>query len=356
MAGASEGANLTPGLVSIVIAAYNAEPYIAGTCRSALAQTYRSIEVIVVDDGSTDRTAEIVREMSTSDARLRLIQQPNLGVAAARNCGIEAASGEFVAPLDADDVWNHQKVARQVERFKECGPGAGLVYCWWAWLDADKLMLDRSPRWEVEGRVHDKLVEVNFTGGGSVPLYRRTSIQQVGGYSVSMRDQGGQGCEDWDLAIRVAEEFDVAVVSAVLVGYRRLPDSMSADCEAMWRSKTQVMERLSGRRSSVPAKVIRRSNTQFALYLAGVAFWSRRYVEACRWGLRARSLSLLLNIMPYVVRLIVRRMLGSVRQAPARFIEAGPFDDSRLPDPLIPYDDICARRWEREEPGTRVGP
>ena len=347
---------MTPGLVSIVIAAYNAEPYIADTCRSALAQTYPSIEVIVVDDGSTDRTAAIVREMSASDARLRLIQQPNRGVAAARNAGIEAAAGEFIAPLDADDIWNHQKIERQVQRVRESGPGTGMVYCWWAWLDKDKLMLDRSPRWHVEGRVWDKLVEVNFTGGGSVPLYRRSSIQQVGGYSVVLRDRGGQGCEDWDLAIRVAEEFDVAVVPAVLVGYRRLPDSMSADCETMWRSKRQVMERLSARRSSVPAKVIRRSNTQFALYLAGVAFWSRRYVEAIRWGLRARSLSLLMTIMPHVARLLLRRVLGSERRAPVRFVETGPFDESRLPDPLIPYDDICTRRWEREGPGTRATP
>lgn len=345
---------MTPGLVSVVIAAYNAEPFIAGTCRSALAQNYPLLEVIVVDDGSTDRTAEIVREMLPSDSRLRLIQQPNLGVAAARNCGIDAAHGEFIAPLDADDIWNQEKIARQVRRFHDTGPNTGLVYCWWAWLDADKMMLDRSPRWQVEGRLRDKLVEVNFTGGGSVPLYRRAGIQQVGGYSVTMRDRGGQGCEDWDLAIRVAEQFDVAVVPAVLVGYRRLPDSMSADCETMWKSKTQVMERLSERRSSVSAKVIRRSNTQFALYLAGVAFWSRRYVEAFRWALRARSLSVLLSIMPYVTRLLVRRMmgLGPGRQAPTRFVEAGSFDDSRLPDPLIPYDDICNRRWEREGTGT----
>src|SRR5439155_4413373 len=107
-------------LVTVVIAAFNAMAHIEETCLSALRQTYRSLEVIVVDDGSTDETSRIVQRLAASDSRVRLIRQQNRGVAAARNAGIAAASGEFIAPLDADDLWDSTKIERQVRRLQDC--------------------------------------------------------------------------------------------------------------------------------------------------------------------------------------------------------------------------------------------
>src|SRR5205085_7650195 len=86
---------------------------------SALGQTYRRIEVIVVDDGSRDRTPEIVEERARRDARLRLVTQANRGVAAARNRALSSATGELVAPLDADDLWDPSKIERQVARMRD---------------------------------------------------------------------------------------------------------------------------------------------------------------------------------------------------------------------------------------------
>jgi glycosyltransferase involved in cell wall biosynthesis len=97
-------------LVSVIVAAYNAEATLAETLRSALAQSYRPVEIILVDDGSTDRTAEI----ASSFAEVILIRQANAGVAAARNAGIRASRGEWLAPLDADDLWHPAKLERQV--------------------------------------------------------------------------------------------------------------------------------------------------------------------------------------------------------------------------------------------------
>ncbi|HEY9862115.1 MAG TPA: glycosyltransferase family A protein, partial [Candidatus Obscuribacterales bacterium] len=92
-------------LVSVIIPAYNAERFIARTLESVLNQTYQNIEVLVVDDGSSDRTPEIVHHFAEIDARIILFHQSNAGVAAARNLAIQHAKGEFIAPLDADDIW-----------------------------------------------------------------------------------------------------------------------------------------------------------------------------------------------------------------------------------------------------------
>ncbi|MGH9173963.1 MAG: glycosyltransferase family 2 protein [Vicinamibacterales bacterium] len=332
-------------LVSVVIAAFNAQAFIEQTCVSVLEQTYPSLEVIVVDDGSTDNTSEVVSSLARSDPRLRLIRQQNLGVAVARNTGIQAASGEFIAPLDADDLWAPTKIECQVRSLQRGGSGTGLSYCWWAWIDSNGRVLDRSPRWRIEGRVLQSLVEVNFTGSASVPLYRRSCIEELGGYSVNLRDQGCQGCEDWDLALRVAERYAVAVVPEVLVGYRRRTDSMSAQCETMWQSQMQVMAALAARQPSVSRTVFQRSSGQFALHLAGVAFWAGDYVQACRWALRARPLTLGFAVLPHVARLLARRAFRIDRSPPFLSTMRGHFDESVLSEPLIPYDRIYARHW-----------
>ncbi len=103
----------SPGLVSVVIPAYNGAPWIEQCVLSVLAQTYRELQIIVVDDGSTDATETILQGMH--DARLRVIRQPNRGVAAARNSALQHANGEFAAFLDQDDLWKPEKVSSQVE-------------------------------------------------------------------------------------------------------------------------------------------------------------------------------------------------------------------------------------------------
>ena len=340
-----------PPLVSVIIAAYNAAAFIADTCRSAMRQTYPAIEIIVVDDGSTDGTSGVVESLAASDARIRLIRQQNLGVAAARNRAIAAASGEFIAPLDADDLWDPTKIARQVAQLQASGPDTGMAYCWWAWIDASGVLLDRSPSWRVEGHVLARLVEVNFTGSASIPLFRRSCLDEVGGYDSTLRDKHSQGCEDWDLALRVAARRAVAVVPAMLVGYRRRGDSMSAGCDTMWRSQVEVLSALAAREPSLPPSLFRRSSGQFALHLAGVSFWSGDYLGACRWALRARPIGLILTIAPHIIRIFVRKALAGGTPHPRVVPANGRIDDLPLAEPLIPYDRIYARHWGDRKDG-----
>lgn len=320
-------------LVSVILPVYNGEPFIGGTLDSALRQTYRNIEVIVVDDGSRDRTRAIVETRAIDDSRIHLISQTNRGLAATRNRALEHASGDFVAPLDADDLWDPTKIERQLRRAQEAGDDTGLVYCWWVRIDADGTVLDSSPRWRIEGDAADMLLHVNYIGNSSVPFFRRRCLEQAGGYDVTLRE----GCEDWDVTLKVAEQSCVAVVPSPLVGYRWHQNNMSGKTGAMWRSHYRVIDNAGRRRKLRPA-VIRRSRTQFALYLAGVCFWSGAYFRALGWGLRAMRSRVAFRVLPYVIPLLWDRLWQSTPASRPIVRPGMPFASLEFPKSLIAYD------------------
>ena len=327
-------------LVSVILPVYNGERFVKDTLESAQRQTYANFEIVVVDDGSTDRTWSLVKAIAAKDPRVRIIHQPNGGVASARNRGLAAARGDFIAPLDADDLWDPAKLEHQVRRIQEAGKETGMVYCWWVWIDEEGSVLDRSPEWRIEGQTRDLLLQINFTGNASVPLYRRSCLEAVGGYDTTLEDRGGRGCEDWDVALKVAERFRVAVAPELLVGYRRLPDSMSTQCAVMQRSQALLVEGTSARRPDLPPELRQKSYDQFALYIAGVLFRSGAYLQSFTWAIRAWRSGLFFKILPYAIRvlatrLFLRRGAGRIRMLPGKSI-AG----AAIPPALIPYDEL----------------
>lgn len=118
---------MTEGLVSIITPCYNGAKYIGQTIDAVLAQTYQNWEMLIIDDGSKDNSADIVREYAAKDSRIRLLQQANAGSAAARNNGIREANGQYIALLDADDLWFPEFLATQTAFMKE--KDAVCVYC-----------------------------------------------------------------------------------------------------------------------------------------------------------------------------------------------------------------------------------
>ncbi|WP_019833542.1 glycosyltransferase family 2 protein [Sphingomonas sp. PR090111-T3T-6A] len=229
-----------PDLVSVIVPAYNAARTIDATLATALGQTYRHLEVIVVDDESEDATGSVVKRHAAVDPRLRYVFQPNGGVAAARNRGIAEARGAFIATLDADDLWYPSKIERQVERFRAAGPGTALVYAWCYWLAPEGALLGYAPPLRHEGWAFPQMCLGNLVVSASNALLRREAVLAVGGFDEALRKAEGQGCEDWKLYLQIAERHEIAAVPEYLVGYRLRPGAMSDDFVQMMRSRRLV--------------------------------------------------------------------------------------------------------------------
>ncbi len=207
--------------ISVVIPAYNAARWIGETLESVLAQTYQDFEVIVVDDGSTDETAAVVGEFG---GRVRCIQQPNRGQASARNAGIRAARGEYIAFLDADDLWLKEKLHIQVGLLKSSGL---------AWVYSDAIAFDNQT-----GRVLFRFGQVDRQYAGDIlellfftdfipsptPVIRKSVFEQVGCFD---EHKTVQNREDWAMWLRIAACYPVGLTPEPLAEYRVHPTSMT---------------------------------------------------------------------------------------------------------------------------------
>jgi glycosyltransferase involved in cell wall biosynthesis len=273
--------------VSVIVPAFNAAAFIADALDTALMQTYRNLEVIVVDDGSTDKTAEIVAAIASRDSRVRLLRQKNCGVAAARNLAISESRGRLVAPLDADDLWHPDKIEMQVNAMEAGGPRVGLVYAWSSLIDENGGMILRRGQVAFhEGDVFPFLVSYNFIGNGSTPLLRRDHVLEVGGYDTTLRARGGE-CEDLMLYLRMAERYEVALVPAFLVGYRITSFNLSSNLPRMMRGHELVLEAVRSCRPDLPACIYRWSGALNYAYLCRRSFHLGRPFLAARFFGRA---------------------------------------------------------------------
>ena len=149
----------------MIIPVHNAARFIGKTLDSVLYQTYRNIEVWVVDDGSQDQISEIVESMSHQDHRIFLLHQDRSGVAAARNSAIRQSKGQLIAPIDADDVWHPQNLERQVLCMLKAPLSVGLVYAWSVVIDERGILTGDFRASAIEGDVYETLVSHNFCIG-----------------------------------------------------------------------------------------------------------------------------------------------------------------------------------------------
>lgn len=232
---------MTQALVSVVIPAFNAQRWIAATLSSAAAQTHTNLQIVVVDDGSTDRTSEIASEFALNDSRVLLKRQKNQGVAAARNAGIDAADGDYIAFLDADDIWAPQKIELQLAALETAGSRFGLVYNWFRRIDTSDTILPISAYPIVEGKVLFRHIDWNFISNGSTVLVRADTARRVR-FDRRLVEQGCEGCEDYLFQLEVSLTQNFVCVPAFLTGYRQTGVSMSASAEQMARSHIKMFE------------------------------------------------------------------------------------------------------------------
>jgi glycosyltransferase involved in cell wall biosynthesis len=301
--------NSNSPLVSVIVAAYNAESFIKQTLDSVLNQTYRNIEVLVVDDGSEDRTAEIVAAIVQKSQRVILLQQSNKGVASARNLAIQNSRGAYIAPIDADDIWEHQKLEKQVQSMLEAEPSVGLVYTWSMLIDEQSLPTGEYAKATDEGEVYTKLLYCNFVANASSPLIRRACLERVGYYNCKLKEQNGQGLEDWDLYLRLAECYQFRVVPEFLVGYRQVIGSMSFNELPMENSFYLIMASARQRHPEIPATILRKATINYYFYLGEKSKQCGNYWRRLLWLYKALQADWVVLLQPRFYKAFIKAVV-----------------------------------------------
>lgn len=266
--------------VSIVIPSYNSAHFVVDAIESVLNQTVLSTEIIVVNDGSTDDTID---RLAPYRRRIVQIDQPNAGLSAARNSGLRAASGEFIAFLDADDAFHPRKLELQLEALRN-RPDLGMVGT--ETFDFPATALPQiCDDWRIREIPLDKLLVRNYFTASSV-LVRRSIAERVGEFDVALPN-----AEDLDYWQRSAELAGVAIVKLPLTGYRQVPGSLSRRPREMEVGIERVLQKLDARDAWRGRNWLRRKSISYFHYacahLYGAAghraFAVRRMLQSLAW-------------------------------------------------------------------------
>jgi glycosyltransferase involved in cell wall biosynthesis len=219
---------MTSSLVSIIIPMYNAEKYIRETLYSALDQTYKNIEIIVIDDGSTDKSSQIVS--SIKDKRLKYKHQENSGVSSARNHGLSISKGKFINFLDSDDLLYKNAIVEKLKYFEK-DKDFGIVQSAMQVIDFESIKID-DLQCGMEGWLLDDLLlwERNCVSTPSSVLVKRTVALEVGGF-----DEELSTAADQEFYFRVAKKYKIGCISYPLGSYRKHDQNMHMNIRLMER-------------------------------------------------------------------------------------------------------------------------
>jgi len=222
--------------ISVIIPTYNAEGTILETIESVQKQTFDDFEIIVINDGSTDQTVELVN--SIADERLRIFSYENGGVSVARNRGLSQATGEFIAFLDADDLWSPDKLELQLAALRR-HPEAGVAYSWTSYfMNGQEGALFPGKSVFFEGNVYTKLLVENFLANGSNPLVYQKAIESVGEFDPVLTIG-----EDWEFYLRLAARWSFVVVPKHQIFYRQSSGSATSKIEEIERQMLVMFEK-----------------------------------------------------------------------------------------------------------------
>ncbi|MDJ0696185.1 glycosyltransferase [Mastigocoleus sp. MO_188.B34] len=221
--------------ISVVIPVYNGEQTIAETIKSVLNQNFKDIEVIVINDGSTDKTVDIVQNIF--DSRLQIFSYDNSGLAATRNRGIKKARGKFISFIDADDLWTLDKLEDQYQVLK-ANPRAVLAYSWTDYINDSGNFIKAGRRIKFTGWVYERMLMGNFLENGSNPLIRRQVFEEVGHFDESL-----SAAEDWDMWLRICANHEFVCVQKPQILYRISANSMSNNLKKQEAESLKVIDR-----------------------------------------------------------------------------------------------------------------
>jgi GT2 family glycosyltransferase len=261
-------ADFVPNLISVVIPTYNHARYLVDAINSALAQSYPYVEIIVVDDGSTDDTAGVMTQYGN---RVRYIAQANRGLSGARNTGILVAQGEYIALLDADDFW-HPDYLQHVHAALAANPELGAVHTGMCFVDATgKAQAQLGIATVPADQLYDRLLDGEFFAPSAV-LVRRRVLADVGLFDLDLR-----ASEDWELWLRVARAYRFGGIAQPLLYYRVHGSNMSSNPAHMLHYQQLTLAKHFGPMATEPASWQRAYQRAFAAvaYFAAQGYLQR---------------------------------------------------------------------------------
>ena len=225
-------------LISIIIPCYNAEKYIAETIQSVLNQTYTNWELIIVNDGSTDSSIEIINSFLENKKKIQLINKPNSGVADTRNKGLEIAQGQLITFLDADDVWHNTNLEKKVNFLTSTDYDVVYSYC--QMIDEQSKPIDRILKGEDNLKIEDFLsLKANYNTAPSGVLFKKQVLDKIKGYDVNLSNNADQ-----DILIQtLANGFKIGVLSEVLWNYRIHATNMSKNVEVLEKDSLYLFQK-----------------------------------------------------------------------------------------------------------------
>lgn len=310
--------------VSVVVPAYNVQNYIQDALISLQKQSFTNFEVLIVDDGSTDNTAEIAQCFCNQDARFKLLMKANGGLSSARNHGIYHANGDYIALLDADDCYESQKISSHIKILDQ-DPKVGIVY------SASKAIRDDggSTFIQLSGKpIYNNslksLLCKNFVGHGSNAIFRSSIVDEIGYFDETLKSS-----EDLDYWIRIAmlEKWVFYREPRPLVCYRVRPSGLSFDVPQMQSSNEKVLQSAYERSPEKVGEILPTAYAYLYRYLARLALTGGNQKEARRLincalkknaSIFARDIRSLITLLavyfPPLSNLFIQNSLGTIKK------------------------------------------
>lgn len=245
-------------LVTVIVPCYNGAAFLEEALRSALAQSYRAVEVVVIDDGSTDSSPEIAQRLP-----VRYIRQQNLGLSVARNAGIRESKGSYVVFLDADDRLRPEAIESGLNALAT-HPDCAITVGDHVFIAADGSHLANSDKACEVHRHYEALLKSNFIEMISSVLFRRSVFDEVGGFDTALRV-----AEDYDLYLRIARVRPICCHAVIVAEYRMHGTNMSRNSELMLTTTLQVLHR--------QARYVRYDVHRLLAFCDGIRSWRRQY-------------------------------------------------------------------------------
>ncbi len=271
-------------LVSVIMPAYNAEKTIADAIQSVIGQTFQNWELIIVNDGSRDKTVDVI---DLTDQRIRLLNQPNEGVASARNHGIRQSTGQYIAFLDSDDVWAREKLEKQIEWFHNIADknNLGLIHTSYkCFVDniTNSFIKENYPSkyLKIANKYYKLLVHCDI--GTSTVMVKKSVLNDIG-----LFDSMLNGTEDWDLWIRIAQKYDFIKIEFPLAFYRENSTGLSKNRERHFSEELKVIKKHTTTTTLIPRRIQQLSLWFLNIKKANYYFQRRKVLKSIQYFCKA---------------------------------------------------------------------